>query len=90
MSRRFFVQVFAVVALLVGGAFAFSACGESEEEQASTKVCDARGEFAEQVSAVVDDLGRSLSLSGAQSQLKAALADLQTAYRSSLAQVSCD
>lgn len=145
MSRRL-VQVVAVAALLVSAGLVLGACGESEEEQASAKVCDARDEigqqvdrlstltlttatvddvrsglqaigedlrtiadqqpelsderrqqveqaqrtFADQVSSVVADLGSSLSVSGAQRQLEAALTQLQTAYRSSLAQVSCD
>lgn len=54
-----------------------------EVETATTRFTDA-------IRSVAGDLGRSLSLSQARTQLSAALSDLRSAYRSTLAQVQCD
>lgn len=54
----------------------------SEVEQATRT-------FADEVAGIVSDIGRSLSISGAQRQLSQALSQLRDAYRRSLAQVDC-
>lgn len=46
--------------------------------------------FADEVRDAVGELGSSLSLSGAQQQVRDALSQLAAAYRSSLARVDCE
>ena len=53
------------------------------------QVKDANAAFTSQVSSTVSDLGKSLSLTDARSQLESALRQLASAYQSSFAKVDC-
>jgi|SRR4051794_34950135 hypothetical protein len=53
------------------------------------QVKDANQAFSSQVQSTVSDLGQSLSLSNAKSQLESALKQLASAYQSSFAKVDC-
>jgi two-component SAPR family response regulator len=136
-------RVLALSALGLG--FAFSACGQSDEEKANADVCDARDDiqanvkelqsltlgnvtadkvrssinaikddlatiadaqdqlsddkkqqvqqaneaFESKVKALAGDLGKSVSIEDAATQLKSDFADLATTYRQSFAPIDC-
>jgi hypothetical protein len=133
------------ILMLMSAALALAACGQSQEEKAKTKVCDARADVAKQVDelrgltlatatvdgvtanlkAIRDDLGkiadaqsdlsgtrrdqvkaanqafgdqvrsiaqnvgRSLSLTGAETQLKDATTQLASTYEQTLGRIDC-
>ena len=135
----------AALALLLSAALGLAACGESDQEKAQNKVCDARADiskqvdeiksltpatatvdgvrqnvnaiqddlkdiasaqgtlsderraqvksatdqFTQQLSSIVQQALRSLSLSDARTQLQSAVSDLASAYSSSLGKIDC-
>jgi Tfp pilus assembly protein PilP len=53
------------------------------------QVQDANQAFSQQVSSIVSTVGRSLSVSDAESQLRSALAELSSSYKQTLGKVDC-
>jgi hypothetical protein len=59
------------------------------DEERRAQVTAATDEFTAELRAIASGLTSDLSLQGAEQQFRAALASLETAYRSSLQQIDC-
>jgi hypothetical protein len=59
------------------------------DDQRKREVQSANEAFSSQVQSIVDDLGTSLSISGAKSQLQSALQQFANSYQQTLATISC-
>jgi chromosome segregation ATPase len=59
------------------------------DDQRKKEVQSANDAFSSQVQSIVNDLGTSLSISGAKSQLQSALQQLANSYEQTLASISC-
>jgi hypothetical protein len=133
------------ILMLMSAALALAACGQSQEEKATTQVCDARADvakqvdelrgltlstatvdgvtanlkairddvgkiadaqsdlsgarrdqvkaanqaFAEQVRSIAQNVGRSLSIADAETQLKDATTQLASTYKQTLGRIDC-
>lgn len=133
------------ILMLMSAALALAACGQSQEEKATTQVCDARADvakqvdelrgltlstatvdgvtanlkairddvgkiadaqsdlsgarrdqvkaanqaFAEQVRSIAQNVGRSLSIAHAETQLKDATTQLASTYKQTLGRIDC-
>jgi Tfp pilus assembly protein PilP len=58
-------------------------------DERKKQVQDANQEFAQQFSSTVQNVGKSLSASDAETQLKSAVTDLATSYQQTLGKVDC-